>query len=529
MSEEEDALSMSWRERRARRRRPSRWSDQDNEGNEGNERSNDDGLDGANGANGSESRRTRRRLLYTDNPDNPDPDNPDNHENVDNVNFRADNQEAAQHDDNNMFLRQQQQHQRPLVIVPLFSASSAIRQNYGGENRRRIVWRPRPRPLFNDDNQHNNDGNNSNNGNNEEGIQDTQEEHSDSDPLATSMTTSVPTRTTDDPPSQIDQQPSSRLHTFVFRRDDRISSATWLNTSSVRTSLLPPLQQREQQESLDNANERRRVRFLMSTIYMAAATSPLFDDVFDTFSTFSQDYRPRGLNAREIDENLIEAERGVYEIDDVCPICHETLSNVIIPSDDAAEGQNNQNVLSKIEKCGHVFCKCCITKWLNRARTCPVCKTEIGATLDAVEEEEEDEEEHDEHDEHDDNEAESRPLLENMNEPINEESALMQRTNNYYDTNYNTYGAEYNDDYYDDQFGIVPWFSTTDATNAIAADVAAAAVADNEDQEDQEDQEEDQEDDDAPDDDYDYALDDVTNDVIEAEIDAQIANDDDDV
>jgi hypothetical protein len=55
------------------------------------------------------------------------------------------------------------------------------------------------------------------------------------------------------------------------------------------------------------------------------------------------------------------ARSSLHEDEDVCPICLDPLAK-------------NPN-LRRVRTCRHVFCDSCIRCWLERARTCPVCKT----------------------------------------------------------------------------------------------------------------------------------------------------------
>jgi hypothetical protein len=50
-----------------------------------------------------------------------------------------------------------------------------------------------------------------------------------------------------------------------------------------------------------------------------------------------------------------------------CPICSETISDSVVPSD-----------------CQHSFCKKCILSWCNVKPSCPICRTEIKWLLDSA-------------------------------------------------------------------------------------------------------------------------------------------------
>eukprot|EP01025_Chloroclados_australasicus_P017360 TRINITY_DN18836_c0_g1_i1.p1 TRINITY_DN18836_c0_g1~~TRINITY_DN18836_c0_g1_i1.p1 ORF type:complete len:453 (+),score=43.61 TRINITY_DN18836_c0_g1_i1:188-1546(+) len=59
----------------------------------------------------------------------------------------------------------------------------------------------------------------------------------------------------------------------------------------------------------------------------------------------------------------IESKEEIMEAGDQCPICQERLSQTgMFPT--------------KLE-CGHIFCEDCIMEWLERDRTCPMCRSNI--------------------------------------------------------------------------------------------------------------------------------------------------------
>jgi hypothetical protein len=54
----------------------------------------------------------------------------------------------------------------------------------------------------------------------------------------------------------------------------------------------------------------------------------------------------------------------------ICAICFEPLTTASPPTPGAESAVT-------INKCGHVFGKQCITKWMREHNTCPVCRVEI--------------------------------------------------------------------------------------------------------------------------------------------------------
>ena len=56
--------------------------------------------------------------------------------------------------------------------------------------------------------------------------------------------------------------------------------------------------------------------------------------------------------------------KGADASDGNCPICLGPLS------------PNPQQTTTT--RCGHLFCRCCLQKWLQQKHSCPLCKTSIG-------------------------------------------------------------------------------------------------------------------------------------------------------
>lgn len=51
-----------------------------------------------------------------------------------------------------------------------------------------------------------------------------------------------------------------------------------------------------------------------------------------------------------------------------CPVCFEEFKNIEKKSD---------NFIRKINLCKHKFCSECITTWLEKHKSCPICKIEL--------------------------------------------------------------------------------------------------------------------------------------------------------
>jgi len=71
--------------------------------------------------------------------------------------------------------------------------------------------------------------------------------------------------------------------------------------------------------------------------------------------------------------------------DDKCPICQETFLSCIALEEMADAMETPAMSLydygvTRLPKCGHVFCRRDLSKWIIRAKkdTCPTCRTPIG-------------------------------------------------------------------------------------------------------------------------------------------------------
>jgi len=108
---------------------------------------------------------------------------------------------------------------------------------------------------------------------------------------------------------------------------------------------------------------------------VASMMLPTYDDnaIFSMFGyEETNDYEDLSNLCEEMGNVYI----GVSNIDEVapaticdsqdkCPICFENLNSL------------QDNFIRKIKKCRHIFCNICITTWLEKHKTCPVCKIEL--------------------------------------------------------------------------------------------------------------------------------------------------------
>ena len=64
---------------------------------------------------------------------------------------------------------------------------------------------------------------------------------------------------------------------------------------------------------------------------------------------------------------------GDNEVDAKCAICLENMF-----------GENTDIIIRRLTRCQHVFCHGCIKEWLNIAKTCPMCKTDLSEKIDLM-------------------------------------------------------------------------------------------------------------------------------------------------
>lgn len=64
-----------------------------------------------------------------------------------------------------------------------------------------------------------------------------------------------------------------------------------------------------------------------------------------------------------IDDIATENDKRTLLNDDICPIC--------------LEGLIEQETVYKMNVCNHNYCKCCIQRWIEDNKDCPMCKREL--------------------------------------------------------------------------------------------------------------------------------------------------------
>ena len=57
------------------------------------------------------------------------------------------------------------------------------------------------------------------------------------------------------------------------------------------------------------------------------------------------------------------SENNLTHSEDICSICHDEM--------------NDEKMVEKLSKCKHKFHKNCIKTWLNKAGTCPICRSNV--------------------------------------------------------------------------------------------------------------------------------------------------------
>jgi hypothetical protein len=106
------------------------------------------------------------------------------------------------------------------------------------------------------------------------------------------------------------------------------------------------------------------------TIYMAL----LYPDTFER----TENYEYYSNLCDRIGNHYI----GIKDIDECAPICiidSEKKISCAICLEDITLQTNTR----KIKKCKHIYCSDCISKWFETHKTCPICKAEADAEVDA--------------------------------------------------------------------------------------------------------------------------------------------------
>lgn len=96
------------------------------------------------------------------------------------------------------------------------------------------------------------------------------------------------------------------------------------------------------------------------------------------------------------DEQIQSIPNSVYvgrtDVTDMCAICQVLLEG---------SSQSSAGTVTVVKKlvCGHIFHSDCVSNWLRRSNTCPVCRTRINVSSSDAEQEDEEEEEEEEYSE----------------------------------------------------------------------------------------------------------------------------------
>jgi len=102
------------------------------------------------------------------------------------------------------------------------------------------------------------------------------------------------------------------------------------------------------------------------------------NDIFNMLNLYVEeenDYE----NLSNLCEEMGNVYIGVSDIDkvapatvcdskDKCPICFENFTTII---------NDTNNFIRKTKKCKHSFCNICITTWLEKHKSCPMCKIDL--------------------------------------------------------------------------------------------------------------------------------------------------------
>jgi hypothetical protein len=106
---------------------------------------------------------------------------------------------------------------------------------------------------------------------------------------------------------------------------------------------------------------------IVQTIFLPPPLEPIpflnYEDTYEDLSELCDMMGNVEIGVKNIDT---VTDVIVCDTEDICPICLETC------------GHNGScEYIRKIRVCEHRFCGACIETWLERHKTCPVCKVEV--------------------------------------------------------------------------------------------------------------------------------------------------------
>eukprot|EP01111_Echinosteliopsis_oligospora_P016049 TRINITY_DN6549_c0_g1_i1.p1 TRINITY_DN6549_c0_g1~~TRINITY_DN6549_c0_g1_i1.p1 ORF type:complete len:436 (-),score=114.92 TRINITY_DN6549_c0_g1_i1:25-1284(-) len=94
--------------------------------------------------------------------------------------------------------------------------------------------------------------------------------------------------------------------------------------------------------------------YVMVVFYVTFKFAPLVDKVRNLSLSL------RRYIFREVQYGKYATKEQIAQVGDHCPICQEKLASPIIL------------------RCSHIFCEDCVSEWLQREKTCPMCRASIA-------------------------------------------------------------------------------------------------------------------------------------------------------
>lgn len=70
----------------------------------------------------------------------------------------------------------------------------------------------------------------------------------------------------------------------------------------------------------------------------------------------------------------------VAECGGLCPVCHESLSDLAAASTVSTAAPPPV----RLRGCNHIFCRDCLEQWLLRQSSCPLCRAAVGRASSQV-------------------------------------------------------------------------------------------------------------------------------------------------